>query len=497
MLGTSISAIHTGLVPEVIRVEADVSGGFPRFSIVGLPDSAITESKLRIRSAFRNCGLPFPQGRITVNLTPANFRKRGSGLDLAMAIAILRAAAILPADDGTTAFLGELRLSGELAPVETAISLALRLQAAKVDRLVLAKRQVVPPELATDMQTIPAVTLTDVISIMTTSTPVNHVPPSDSVPPHDTKHGTDLQPGLVALDGIRGKTAEKRLLAISAAGRLPLLFIGPPGIGKTLLATHLVDLFPDLDARTALATLAIRELTGPGGHLNRRPPLRMPHHSLTVAGLIGGGNPPQPGEVTLASEGVLLLDELFEFQRATLDALREPLTHHEVHLSRAGRSTTLPANFLLVATANPCPCGQRGYGECRCMESDVRRYWSRLSGPLADRIPLIVYLNRQPPIPLQPALDVSAQTLQTRVQHAREQLEHSEEETPSTRPLPRWLDDAAAAFLKRVNERILTSERARQQALRIARTISALEGRETVLKVDIEEAVLLRSHAHM
>lgn len=494
MLGTSIAAIHSGIGAEIIRVEADVSGGFPRFAIVGLPDSAVSESKLRIRSAFHNSGMQFPQGRITVNLTPANFRKRGSGLDLAIAIAILRASNQLPPDDGKLAFLAELQLSGELAPVESAVSLALRLVDAGTNILYLSNHQTYPQSLAARLLLVTFQRLTDVITAIRHGLPKQANTPS-TVTPVSSPSSTDA-----SLDDIIGRSEEKRLLSIAAAGKHHLLFIGPPGIGKTLLAKQLVHLLPDLDEYEALQAYARRETSEPAAFVTQRPPLRSPHHSLTPAGMIGGGSPPQPGEVTLAHGGVLMLDELFEFQRQSLNALREPMVDHAVHLTRAGKSVTLPADFLLVATANPCPCGLRGYGECRCLDSDVRRYWARCSGPLLDRIHIVAYLNRQEYVnakanaPTRTATDsvsASGRALREQVETARQILAVQHDALPPGQEA--GLLQASAERLFEQIQRIVASERASRQILSLARTIAALSARESIVQADLEEAFQLRN----
>ncbi|SDW29978.1 magnesium chelatase family protein [Alicyclobacillus hesperidum] len=489
MLGRAVSAVHNGIQSELVYVEADVSSGFPRFSIVGLPDSAVNEARLRIRSAFHNCSLPFPKGRITVNLQPASLRKQGSGLDLAIAIAILRAEGML-VERKQTAFLAELGLDGSLVPAEATVGLALRLAEAGIQELYVAPGPPIPGPLASLMNIVASSTLTQVVAQLTNHPPVCAVPSRTSM--DDKTSRQDATIPFDMLDSLPNRAFEKRLLAISAAGRHPLLFIGPPGVGKTTLSHRLIDLLPNLSEADALRSYAYHELVNPNAQFSLRPPLREPHHTLTPAGLTGSGSPPRPGEVTLADNGVLLLDECFEFSKATLNALREPLTSGVIHVSRNGRTASLPARFLLVGTANPCPCGWRGYGECRCLEHDVRRYWSRCPGPLLDRIDLIHYMNRVPDGTNNPlgSRDPVAFELRQAVSQARAILEPVDELDPIKQFQPR-----AVSMLTHLCDKLCVTERVVVQTAKLARTIAALDRRDEIRVEDVEEAFALRSSA--
>lgn len=508
VVGVSYGAVLEGLDAAVVKVEADVGRGLPQFSIVGLPDSAVSESKLRIRSAFHNAGLMFPKGKITVNLSPASLRKRGAGLDLAIAVAILRSSGEVPqADDSMLGFCGELSLSGSLVPVRGILHLALAFRKHHIHRLVIAREQQKDCLPLPDLEWYAFHSLGEVVDFLRTPYHTRLLPKLDF--PEPVFQQIDEMGDFSEVVGLK---EVKRALTIAAAGRHHVLLVGPPGCGKTMIAERFPSILPPLTNLEALEVYAIHQASGLQRTDSVTPPLRSPHHSLTTAGLIGGGTPLTAGEVTLAHHGVLLLDELLEFQRPTLDALREPLTTGSVRLARAGQSTVLPASFILLGTLNPCPCGQRGFGECRCLDRAVDRYWSRLSGPLLDRIDLFVHVRpakdgqaanlRNNPLPSERILP--SRQIQNQVIGARRALfdvapEKSRPLVASVSPQRPGaaLTDTASRLLQKAALLLHLSRRGLDSVTRVAQTICLLDAEPVIGSAQIEEALAYRSQTRL
>jgi len=489
LIGTALGTVMDGLEPRLVHVEADVSRGLPQFSIVGLPDSAVAESKLRIRSAIRNSGFMVPPQRITVNLSPASVRKRGAGLDLPIAVAILRASGQLPERNGAdSAFCGELSLSGNVTGVDGIVNVALCVHRAGVKQLYLPGSQADQGVLLPPLEWIAADSLADVVHALTH--PDERKRLSFSENPYVDTYPEEKMSDVLGLENV------KRGLVIAAVGGHHTLIMGPPGCGKTMVAQRFPTLLPNLSDGDALACYAIWQAAGLPRKLTHRPPVRMPHHSLTSSGLIGGGSQIHPGEATLAHRGVLILDELLEFSRQTLDALREPLASRQIHLARLGNHVILPANFQLIGTLNPCPCGYHGSASCRCSQREVRQYWSALSGPLLDRVEMILSVppQRRRSQAAAPAAKTDEE-LRAAVRQARENLESRPGVKSGIGPILTLddFDEGARSLLQRVSDNLKMSMRGLKSLERIARSISALESRTAVTASDVEEAYHLKS----
>ncbi|HAZ27011.1 TPA: magnesium chelatase [Candidatus Acetothermia bacterium] len=392
MFAQVLSAAPYGIEARLVEVQCDVGPGLPGFAIVGLPEKEVSEARERVRSAIRNIGLTFPQLRITANLAPADLKKEGAGFDLALAVALLVATGQVAAEKTRDAvFLGELALDGGLRPVRGALSMALAAREAGVGRAIVAVPSAGEAALVDELAVYPVASLSETVAFLRGEQVISATP--RTVPEEEPGDWIDL-----AL--VRGQEHARRALEIAAAGAHHVVMVGPPGAGKSLLAKCLPGVLPPLAFDEALEVTRIHSVAGllsPDRPLLRRRPFRSPHHTVSYAGMVGGGHGiPSPGEITLAHNGVLFLDELPEFDRKVLEALRQPLEDRRITVVRAGTAVTFPASFMLVGAMNPCPCGHLGdpLRPCRCRPHEVVGYRKRLSGPFLDRVDLFVQVPR-------------------------------------------------------------------------------------------------------
>jgi magnesium chelatase family protein len=484
-----------GVNSREVTVEADVRRGLPTFTLVGLPDRAIRESRERVRAALLNSELAFPMKRLTVNLAPAHLRKGGPAFDLAIAVAVLLASEQIPADSlRDCAICGELSLSGSLRPGRGALAFALGARAAGYRRLFVPVENAPEAAIVEGIEIVAVPTLGRIVDLVHGEWEPAPVAPH-APPDRDEARFLDLA-------DVRGQEDAKRALEIAAAGGHNVLMVGPPGVGKTMLARRLPGILPPPTFDEALEITRVQSVAGIGGNrLASVRPFRAPHHTISAAGLVGGAAPPRPGEVTLAHRGVLFLDELPEFSRAALDALRQPLEEGRVDIMRGQRTIEFPASVTLVAACNRCPCA-RAPDRCTCREIELARYSRRLSGPLLDRIDLVCEVAPVPTVRLMEERPAGARerssNVRDRVLAARErQLARLSGTTALCNgDMDACLTRRAVRLGGPIARRVLdapgrdpVSGRGVDRVLRVARTIADLDGRAAVSPSDVDEAL--------